>query len=141
MTTKSTTTGSPNLPQKQTPAPAPLSEATQKVIEQLRQQAVTPLKKRDQRSSERRPWVAHLTLLITDPLGKPRTLDVVTHDISTGGFSFIFRQFFHVNTRVRAQFETLPGKPVLDGVVRSCILVGGVHHRVGVQFDTARPPE
>ncbi len=134
-----------------TPSPAPQAQSDQdglplaaasEVIEQLRQQGDScQEKKKNQRKSERRAWVTQLTLLIEDPLGKQRTLDVATHDISTGGFSFIYKQFIHINTKVAVLFETLPGKPALNGVVRSCVLLDGMHHRIGVQFHIPRTPQ
>lgn len=117
-------------------AGAGIQVENQEVIEQLRKEIDKSNGHRDQRTAERKPWVTQLTLLIADPLGKSRTVNVSSHDISTGGFSFIYKQFVHINTKVRAQFESLPGRPSLNGVVRSCIHVGGMHHRVGVQFAT-----
>ena len=129
-------------------SPAPVPEAAQSVVEQTRRQedkGQSPAEKgqgtRNQRTAERQPFVTQLTILITDPNGKPRTLNVASHDISTGGFSFIHKQFVYQNTRVQVHFESLPGNPTLEGVVRSCIHVGGMHHRVGVQFVTPIAPE
>jgi hypothetical protein len=88
----------------------------------------------NERSSERFAWVTSLVLVIIDPQGKPRTLEVVTHDISSGGFSFVYRQFLHAGSKVVAEFTVLPNRPRLEGVVRNCSHVGGINHRIGVQF-------
>ena len=113
-----------------------LADEQQIALEQLRKEIAKSSGHRNKRTAERQPWVTQLNLLIADPLGKARALNVSSHDISTGGFSFIYKQFVHINTKVRVQFESLAGRPTLNGVVRSCIHVGGMHHRVGVQFAT-----
>jgi len=88
----------------------------------------------NERQSERHAWVTGLTVLIEEKPGEPRAIEVTTHDISTGGLSFVFRQYIHAGTMLRLHFNVLPGRPALDGVVRNCVHVGGIYHRVGVQF-------
>ncbi|MBI3833282.1 MAG: PilZ domain-containing protein [Planctomycetes bacterium] len=109
----------------------------QRVIELLTKRFGEKRDAPNQRSSERHPWVVDISLVIEDPHGKPRTLDVVTHDISEGGFSFMYQQFIHVGTRIITHFGSIPGHPSLVGVVRNCVYVGSMYHRIGVQFPTA----
>jgi hypothetical protein len=63
-----------------------------------------------------------------------RWIQVETNDISRAGFSFFYRQYVAVGTTLRAQFNDLPNRPTVLGVVRDCCLVEGRKHRVGVQF-------
>jgi len=128
------TTNHPSGPQTATPeASAPIATADE-VIAQLYARHGLKGSRANERSSERFPWVTSLALVIIDPQGTPRTLEVLTHDISAGGFSFVYRQFLHVGSMVRAEFTVLPNRPRLDGIVRNCVHVGGINHRIGVQF-------
>jgi len=108
------------------------------IIEQLHHRVGNAHRVRNERRAERHHWITDLTLVIEDPLGKPRTIEVTTNDISAGGFSFVYHQFIHFGTKVRAHFESVPGRPNLDGVVRSCAHLGGMNHRVGVQFTSSQ---
>ncbi len=133
-----TSTDNTSVPQADAPAatPAAATEATPKeVIDQLHERLGKKRGSPNERTAERRPWVTSLVLVLEDPDGKPRTVEVTTHDISVGGFSFVYRQFLHAGTKIRAHFSILPGRPFLDGIVRNCMYVGGMHHRVGVQFN------
>lgn len=121
-------------PDAEPPAPGASADVGSPIIEQLHERVGPSKEVVNRRQSERRPWITPLTILIEDPMGKPRTLEATTHDISTGGFSFVYRQFIHINTKVRVYFESLPGRPALEGVVRSCTYAGEMHHRIGVQF-------
>jgi len=90
------------------------------------------------RRFERYPWIIDLTMWLEEPSGATRTLDVTTHDLSRGGFSFVYRQFLHAGTKIRARFNILPNRPTVAGLVRNCNWVGGHHHRVGVEFARER---
>ncbi|HRX86245.1 MAG TPA: PilZ domain-containing protein [Phycisphaerae bacterium] len=92
------------------------------------------------RAQDRKPWSVHLELAIQEPGAHavPRKTEAVTHDLSTGGFSFITRNYVHVGAAVEATFDTVPQKPTIIGVVRNCIHLGGAMHRVGVQFTEVR---
>ena len=133
----------PSVAERKAPQPVPQTQAAQPalaadVIQQLGSKFGQKDEQHDQRQSERHPWTVHLTVIIEDPAGKPRTLEIVTHDISAGGFSFIYRQFMHLGTKVRVQVVSLEGRPTLDGVIRNCTYLGGMNHRIGVQFVTAK---
>jgi len=117
------------------PASTPLA-SPQEVIEQLHQRLGQERNVSNERRAERHAWVTDLTLVIEDLQGKPRTLEVTTHDISEGGFSFVYRQFIHTGTRILAHFGSVSGRPSLEGVVRNCAYVGNMHHRIGVQFSS-----
>lgn len=87
------------------------------------------------RQQARHVWNTVLRLEITDADGsRRREVDVRTLNLSAGGFAFLMRQFVHPGSRVLAEFKALAGKPVVEAVVRSCTPLGGMEHRVGVQF-------
>jgi len=99
---------------------------------------------RDERRHPRLPWVTTLTVWVKDRRNSwdaPRTLRVTTHDISRSGFSFVYGQFLHVDTVVCTQFDTLPGRPIITGIVANCVHVGGRQHRIGVRFVEADSSE
>lgn len=92
---------------------------------------------RDERRQPRMPWQARLTLWVKDRRDSwdtPRVLTVITCDISRGGFSFLYDQFLHTETVACTQFDSLPGRPIVTGVVANCVHLGGRQHRVGVRF-------
>ena len=91
----------------------------------------------NRREHERTPWVVPLELsLTTRSLGRcsTYTITVETQDISKGGFSFVWRQYLRPGTMVHTQFDHLPNRPRITGVVRSCIHLGAMNHRCGVKF-------
>ena len=91
--------------------------------------------KREDRQHARHSWCVPLSVQVKDPgTGATRTLDVTSHDISKGGFSFVTTNFIHVGSRISTTFESLPAKPLVRGIVRSCRHVDGTRHRIGVQF-------
>lgn len=115
------------------------AELANKIIETLRHKySLEPtISKRRQ---DRKAWNVHLRLIIYEgsASGTPRDTEAVTHDLSTGGYSFITRYYVHVGATVEATFDTLPQRPTIIGVVRNCIHLGGAMHRVGVQFTEVR---
>ncbi|MCH7992830.1 MAG: PilZ domain-containing protein [Planctomycetes bacterium] len=88
----------------------------------------------NERHSERLPWVTNLTVRVEDPGRTARALSVATHDVSRGGFSFIYRQFLHRGTRIRTEFNALPNRPTIRGIVQYCVDIGDGRHRIGVRF-------
>jgi len=91
----------------------------------------------NRRAQQRHPWSVLLTVVIEeagDDRSIPREIQVTTVDISRRGFAFYYRQYISLDTRVRAQFDSLPNRPRVAGVVRNCRLTGGARHRIGVQF-------
>lgn len=91
----------------------------------------------NERKHGRHKWVTPLTVLIEkEPHHKSqkRDVEVTTHDISRGGFSFMFKQYLHPGTRIRTRFNSLPGCPIVRGIVRNCIHLGSTFHRIGVEF-------
>ncbi|MGD8452177.1 MAG: PilZ domain-containing protein [Phycisphaerae bacterium] len=91
----------------------------------------------ESRRHRRYPWPTQMRVLYEDvtPLG-PRweEMDVITLNISSGGFAFLSARLVHVGTRVWAVFETLPDRPCLVAVVRHCTYVSARKYHVGVQF-------
>ncbi len=91
----------------------------------------------NRRRAQRRSWSVPLTVTLLEHVatgGSKREVDVVTHDISPGGFSFIHNGFVHVGTEVATLLTMLPDRPKVMGVVRNCIHLANSMHRVGVQF-------
>jgi hypothetical protein len=74
-----------------------------------------------------------LTLWILEQHGSQRRIDVITSDLSRGGFSFTFNQFIYPGSSIRAWIEGL-ARPVLSGLVQDCVHLSGCDHRVSVQF-------
>lgn len=109
------------------------------IMRQLSEQQ-RPGKGHRERRHERRAWAVPLTVRLEERCGdsvRTRDIEVTSHNISAGGFAFVYNQYVYEGTIVRVQFDTLPRKPKLTGVVRNCILLGGRQHRVGVQFTEA----
>lgn len=115
------------------------ADVANKIIENLRRKywLEPTISKRGQ---DRKSWTVHLRLIIHEGAASctPRETEAVTHDLSTGGYSFITRYYVHVGAMVEATFDTLPQRPTIIGVVRNCIHLGGAMHRVGVQFTEVR---
>ena len=91
----------------------------------------------ERRARERHKWNVPLKLLLAERTSMGpiyREIQATTADLSRTGFAFIHRYYVAVNTRVEAQFDQLPNKPRVEGVVRNCRLITGLGHRVGVQF-------
>lgn len=98
----------------------------------------------NERRYERQPWTATITVTIDRQTLRGATqhaLRVVAQDISRGGFSFIYRQFISPGSKVSIKLDMLPGEPVINGTVKSCVLIGGMEHRVGVAFDPVSKAE
>lgn len=91
----------------------------------------------EQRAHQRHKWQSPLTLLLAEHTTMGivyREIHAGAVDLSRGGFAFMYRQYIAVNTSIRAQFDQLPNRPRVEGVVRSCRLLPRCGHRVGVQF-------
>ncbi len=97
----------------------------------------------NRRRHERKPWTTNLTVWVEGPPGahvSARELEVTTHDISRGGVCFVHGQYLEPGTSVRLRFDSLPERPIVTGVVATCIYVGGKQHRVGVRFTSPASP-
>jgi hypothetical protein len=97
------------------------------VLEALRLRRSSPGKARPRRH-RRRACTVPVRLLIEErtALGsRQREADVTTCDISVAGFAFIFHQYMHPGTAVRATFASLPDRPHLTAIVRNCTHPGG----------------
>ena len=89
----------------------------------------------DARKSVRHYYTVPLLVQLHDPrAGGLRTIRVATNNVSAGGYAFIFDANVPAGATVRAQFESLPGKPCISGVVRSCVHLCGTQHRIGIEF-------
>ncbi|HPF39211.1 MAG TPA: PilZ domain-containing protein [Phycisphaerae bacterium] len=106
-----------------------------RVMAMLRKQADADSTTVEKRGSDRYAWRTRLRVTIVDPSGARREIDVTTHDLSIGGFSFMFNQYVHNGTVVIACIKALPEKPMVLCVVRNCVHVKGAMHRVGVNFE------
>lgn len=89
--------------------------------------------KSDKRRFPRKPWVVELAVLLHEEAG-PRSISVFTQDLSQGGMSFVYEQFLYAGSEVLVRVDSLPDRPVLFGVVSSCVHLSGMLHRVGVRF-------
>ena len=108
------------------------------VIDALRDQYESVAEEAEKRDQDRRACQVPLTVAFEEKTSegvRRRTVEVVTHDISRGGLSFIFRSYVHLGTVVRTRFMGLANAPEIIGTVRSCIHICGGMHRVGVQFE------
>ncbi len=93
-----------------------------------------------QRRHRRKVWKTKISVIIENQSEKSvhrRRIAALTQDISIGGFSFLYRQYIPPGSIIHAHFDMLPMKPTLTGVVRSCVLLHGMEHRVGIQFTGA----
>lgn len=87
------------------------------------------------RKSPRQFVCVPATLQIQEsPTAPARPANVATNNISEGGFGFIYDGPLRAGARIRACFDSLPGKPCIMGVVRSSVRICGTQHRVGVEF-------
>lgn len=127
-------------PPAEAPAAGRGSVESQRILKQLSDQhagAGGGGKGFKDRKHERRAWAVPLTVMLEERTGqfhRSREVEVTTHNISVGGFAFVYNQYVHAGTIVKVQFDTLPNKPKLTGVVRNCAFLSGRQHRVGVQF-------
>ena len=97
----------------------------------------------NRRQCERKPWTTNLTVWLEEMSEQQtarRELEVTTHDISRGGVCFVHGQYLEPGTLVRLRFDSLPDRPIVTGVVATCIYVGGKQHRVGVRFTSPASP-
>ena len=89
-----------------------------------------------------RPLVRFLPAVLAATLGcsadgEPPTAPPAASSLqaaSTGGFAFIFDAAVSSGSTIRAQFDSLPGKPQIAGIVRSCVHICGTQHRIGVEY-------
>ena len=89
----------------------------------------------DSRAAVRHHYCVPMTLHIDDPRSRStRLIRAASSNISGGGFAFIFDAALTPGSTIRAQFDSLPGKPQIAGVVRSCVHICGTQHRVGVEY-------
>ncbi len=83
----------------------------------------------DERQSDRHPKELALSIKWGD-----FEVHAESVDISTGGFGFISDAPILSGTVITAVFESVPGQPVCEAVVRSCRELPGCSFRVGVSF-------
>lgn len=89
----------------------------------------------EHRQATRYHYCVPMTLYIDDPRARgTRIVRAASSNISSGGFAFIFDAALSPGSTVRAQFDSLPGKPQIAGLVRSCIHICGTQHRIGVEY-------
>lgn len=89
----------------------------------------------EHRQATRYHYCVPMTLYIDDPRARgTRIVRAASSNISNGGFAFIFDAALSPGSTVRAQFDSLPGKPQIAGLVRSCVHICGTQHRIGVEY-------
>ncbi len=96
----------------------------------------------DERKYKRFEWVKEIDIRVDDPAHSTRVLRVTTHNLSRGGFGFLYKQYIHIGTKVIVCFEGGSDGPRLRGTVRECVDLGEGQHYVGVKFidDGVRAP-
>jgi len=111
------------------------------ILEQLREDFSLP-ESGDGRKHERRSWCVVMTVEVDRQSHNGtfrKSAQITTHDISRGGFSFIYHETIPENSKITGQLDMLPNKPVIHGVIRSCFHLIGNQYKIGVQFaDVAR---
>jgi len=96
----------------------------------------------ERRWRDRYPWTETLVAWVIDEPQRSfdaREITIETIDISRTGFGFVYCQFIHPGAMIRTRFHTLPGSPILDGIIAHCDNVGDSIHRTGVQFTGQYP--
>jgi hypothetical protein len=89
----------------------------------------------EHRTATRYCYCVPMTLHIDDPrAAATRVIRAASSNISAGGFAFIFDAAVSQGATIRAQFDSLPGKPQIAGIVRSCVHICGTQHRIGVEY-------
>ena len=120
------------------PQPEENKEAdTDELIQELEGRLEPVEDQHEKRTHERHKWQVVLTIDLeerTDDSLARRRIKATTVDISRGGFGFVFESFVHPGATVITTFKTVKGSPMVRGIVRHCICLGGRKHRVGVQF-------
>lgn len=87
----------------------------------------------EQRRVQRKNWPAFVTVSWEEK-SERKTADAAAHDISEGGLCLFAQQVPQEGTRVTVRFNDLPEQPSLGGTVRYSCSVGGLLHRIGVEF-------
>jgi len=116
---------------------------SQKILEYLQREFQIP-ESGDGRAHQRKPWCVVLTIQFndsSDQLTITNKAEITTHDLSRGGFGFIFNQNMEVKSTISACFEMLPNKPIIHGEVRSCRRLFGQQYRIGVEFTNVKRSE
>ena len=91
----------------------------------------------ERRRFQRLPWLRLVPIWLAAETGsnwRIRKLDALIHDVCQGGLGLALGECLNPGTRLRAQFDYLPTHPVVTGVIRYCVQLGGGHHRIGVEF-------
>lgn len=93
---------------------------------------------KDQRREHQRfDWRMKLLLRVQVPEQPEipyRELDVVTHDLGVGGFSYLSKAPLNRNTAVLACMPHLEKDRCIIGKVRYCYQEVGLQYRIGVKF-------
>ncbi len=113
--------------------------AAEQVIDALFERQGGRRKVQDQRESPRSPWVVQLELTLVGADGIAVRVKAKTHDLSVGGFSFLYGQYVNSGTIVITSFRAMPDQPKILCVVCNCVHVDGTTHRVGVRFERTSP--
>jgi hypothetical protein len=115
----------------------PMDTHPSEILRALEEQQ-SPANQPEARKSVRHYYTVPLVVQLQDTrMGAMRTIRVATNNVSNGGYAFIFDAFVEPGSTVRAQFDSLPGKPCITGTVRSCVHLCGTQHRIGVEFKMA----
>ena len=114
--------------------------ASRQILEHL-QEEYKPPQGGDGRMHQRKSWCAVLTVQFEDSTGQLTILhkvEITTHDVSRGGFGFIFNKNIRVGSHISAQFNMLPNQPIIHGEIRSSRHLCGQQYRIGVFFTNVK---
>lgn len=87
----------------------------------------------EKRQHVRHPWQVRTVAQIGEG-SKQRPAEIVTEDLSCGGFSFNCKSFIHPGSPIALDVEMGGRKQRLIGTVRYCLAIEGLRHRVGVHL-------
>ena len=88
------------------------------------------------RRATRKSWRKRLKMLIVEPAGNERRVEVVTRNLSGGGLSFLNNGYLHTGSRCEMQLMTSDNAWVdIQATVLRCRYVAGRVHEVGIRFD------
>ncbi len=131
----SSTSSASDAPAANPGAPINASQAVAEAILLAIQKSSRSRNPAEHRQATRYHYCVPMTLYIDDPRARgTRIVRAASSNISSGGFAFIFDAALSPGSTVRAQFDSLPGKPQIAGLVRSCVHICGTQHRIGVEY-------
>ncbi|QEP41696.1 PilZ domain-containing protein [Ectothiorhodospiraceae bacterium BW-2] len=113
-----------------------IDKQTQNILSEL-QKHPKSTRNQDERRYQRNRWRTSCSAklqMIDEASTKEQNVEIVTYDISQGGFSFISKENIKIGTIVTVIFDMLETKPVIRSEVRSSVFIRDTQYRIGVCF-------